>query len=83
MIKKIIFEGGGGVAVTDTSEISQRTNLRLKMRDGRIWWHCKNSLYLQDGDEKQKFTLPEGGSFDQITCLYTSAQWLGLVCRYI
>ena len=61
--QKVVFEGG--IAVTDTSEISQRL-IPLKMRDGRIWWHCKNSLYLQDGDEKQKFTLPEGGSFDQI-----------------
>ena len=61
--KKIMFEGG--VAVTDTSDVSQRT-LPMKMRDGRLWWRGENGLYLQDGDTWQKFTLPEDGSFDQI-----------------
>ena len=63
--KKIVFEGGVGVAVTDTSDISQRT-LPMKMRDGRLWWRGENGLYLQDGDMWQKFTLPEGGSLDYI-----------------
>lgn len=61
--QKVVF--GGGIAVTDTSDISQRT-LPIKMRDGRMWWRGENGLYLQDGDAWQKFTLPEGGSFDQI-----------------
>ncbi|MDE2800636.1 MAG: carboxypeptidase regulatory-like domain-containing protein [Gemmatimonadota bacterium] len=61
--QKVVFEGG--VAVTDTSDVSQRT-LPMKMRDGRMWWRGENGLYLQDGDAWQKFTLPEGGSFDQI-----------------
>ena len=65
MTKKIVFEGGVGVAVTDTSDISQRT-LPMKMRDGRMWWRGENGLYLQDGDAWQKFTLPEGGSLDYI-----------------
>ena len=63
--KKIVFEGGVGVAVTDTSDISRRT-LPMKMRDGRRWWRGENGLYLQDGDAWQKFTLPEGGSLDYI-----------------
>ena len=61
--KKIVFEGG--IAVTDTSDVSQRT-LPMKMRDGRMWWRGENGLYLQDGDTWQKFTLPEGGSFEII-----------------
>ena len=61
--KKIVFEGG--VAVTDTSDVSQRT-LPMKMRDGRMWWRGENGLYLQDGDAWQKFTLPEDGSFTSI-----------------
>ncbi|MYD59718.1 MAG: redoxin domain-containing protein [Gemmatimonadetes bacterium] len=62
--QKVVFEGG--VAVTDTSDVSQRT-LPMKMRDGRrLWWRGENGLYLQDRDAWQKFTLPEGGSFDQI-----------------
>ena len=61
--QKVVFEGG--IAVTDTSDVSQRT-LPMKMRDGRLWWRGENGLYLQDGDTWQKFTLPEGGSFDQI-----------------
>ena len=61
--QKVVFEGG--VAVTDTSEISQRL-LPFKMRDGRLWWRGENGLYLQAGDAWQKFTLPEGGSFDHI-----------------
>ena len=61
--KKIVFEGG--VAVTDTSDVSQRT-LPKKMRDGRMWWRGENGLYLQDRDSWQKFTLPEGGSFTSI-----------------
>ena len=61
--KKVVFEGG--IAVTDTSDVSQRT-LPMKMRDGRLWWRGENGLYLQDGDAWQKFTLPEGGSFDHI-----------------
>ena len=61
--QKVVFEGG--VAVTDTSDVSQRT-LPMKMRDGRMWWRGENGLYLQDGDTWQKFTLPEGSSFDQI-----------------
>ena len=61
--KKVVFEGG--VAVTDTSDVSQR-KLPMKMRDGRLWWRGENGLYLQDEDAWQKFTLPEGGSFDQI-----------------
>ena len=60
---KVVFEGG--VAVTDTSDVSQR-ELPMKMRDGRMWWRGENGLYLQDRDAWQKFTLPEGGSFDQI-----------------
>ncbi len=60
---KVVFEGG--VAVTDTSDVSQR-ELPMKMRDGRLWWRGEKGLYLQDGDAWQKFTLPEGGSFDQI-----------------
>ena len=39
----------------------------MKMRDGRLWWRGENGLYLQDGDEWQKFTLPEGGSFASIS----------------
>ena len=61
--QKVVFEGG--IAVTDTSDVSQRT-LPMKMRDGRMWWRGEKGLYLQDGDAWQKFTLPEGGSFDQI-----------------
>ena len=61
--QKVVFEGG--IAITDTSDVSQRT-LPMKMRDGRMWWRGANGLYLQDGDAWQKFTLPEGGSFDQI-----------------
>ena len=61
--QKVVFEGG--IAITDTSDVSQRT-LPMKMRDGRLWWRGENGLYLQDGDTWQKFTLPEGGSFDQI-----------------
>ena len=60
---KVVFEGG--VAVTDTSDVSLRT-LPMKMRDGRMWWRGENGLYLQDGDAWQKFTLPEGGSFTSI-----------------
>ena len=55
----------GGVAVTDTSDIARR-ELPMKMRDGRLWWRGKTGLYLQDGDSWQKFTLPEGGSFDAL-----------------
>ncbi len=62
--KKIVLEGG--IAVTDTSDISQRV-LPMKMRDGRMWWRGENGLYLQDGDEWQKFTLPEGGSLNYIS----------------
>ncbi len=61
--KKIVFEGG--IAITDTSDVSQRA-LPMKMRDGRLWWRGANGLYLQDGDTWQKFTLPEDGSFDQM-----------------
>ena len=61
--KKIVFEGG--IAVTDTSDVSQR-ELPMKMRDGRMWWRGEKGLYLQDRDAWQKFTLPEGGSFAQI-----------------
>ncbi len=55
----------GGVAVTDTSGIARR-ELPMKMRDGRLWWRGRTGLYLQDGDSWQKFTLPEGGSFDAL-----------------
>ncbi len=61
--KKIVLEGG--VAVADTSDVSQR-ELPRKMRDDRLWWRGENGLYLQDGDTWQKFTLPEGGSFTSI-----------------
>ncbi len=61
--KKVVFEGS--IAVTDTSDVSQRA-LPMKMRDGRLWWRGENGLYLQDGDSWQKFTLPEGGSFTSI-----------------
>ncbi len=61
---KVVFEGG--VAVTDTSDVSHHT-LPLKMRDGRRWWHGSGGLYLQDGDAWQKFTLPEGGSLVSIS----------------
>ncbi len=61
--QKVVFEGG--IAVTDTSDVSQR-ELPMKMRDGRMWWRGENSLYLQDRDTWQKFTLPEGGSLDYI-----------------
>ncbi len=61
--QKVVFEDG--IAVTDTSDVSQRL-LPFKMRDGRLWWRGENGLYLQDGDTWQKFTLPEGGSFDQM-----------------
>ena len=61
--KKVVFEGG--ITVTDTSDVSQRT-LPMKMRDGRLWWRGEKGLYLQDGDAWQKFTLPEGGSFTSI-----------------
>ncbi|MCY3680612.1 MAG: carboxypeptidase regulatory-like domain-containing protein, partial [Gemmatimonadetes bacterium] len=61
--QKVVFEGG--IAATDTSDVSQRL-LPLKMRDGRLWWRGENGLYLRDGDTWQKFTLPEGGSFDQM-----------------
>ena len=62
--EKIVFEGG--IAVTDTSDVSQRA-LPMKMRDGRMWWRSENGLYLQDGETWQKFTLPEGGSFASIS----------------
>ena len=62
--KKIVLEGG--VAVTDTSDVSQRA-LPMKMRDGRKWWHGSDGLYLQDRDAWQKFTLPEGGSLVSIS----------------
>ncbi len=62
--KKIVMEGG--VAVTDTSDVSQRA-LPMKMRDGRKWWHGSDGLYLQDRDAWQKFTLPEGGSLVSIS----------------
>ena len=58
-----MFEGG--VAITDTSDVSQR-ELPIKMRDGRLWWRGEKGLYLQDGDSWQKFTLPEGGSLNYI-----------------
>ncbi len=61
--QKVVFEDG--IAVTDTSDVSQRL-LPFKMRDGRMWWRGENGLYLQDGDVWQKFTLPEGGSFEQV-----------------
>ena len=61
--KKIVFEGG--VAVTDTSDVSRRER-PIKMRDGRMWWRGEKGLYLQDGDAWQKFTLPEGGSLNSI-----------------
>ena len=61
--KKVVFEDG--VAVTDTSDVSQRA-LPMKMRDGRMWWRGENGLYLQDEDSWQKFTLPEGGAFTSI-----------------
>ena len=61
--KKVVFEGG--VAITDTSDVSQR-ELPIKMRDGRLWWRGEKGLYLQDGDSWQKFTLPEGGSLNYI-----------------
>ena len=62
--KKIVLEGG--VAVTDTSDVSQR-ELPMKMRDGRRWWNGSDGLYLQDGNAWQKFTLPEGGSLVSIS----------------
>ena len=58
-----MFEGG--IAITDTSKVSRQT-LPWKMRDGRLWWHGSDGLYLQDGNSWQKFTLPEGGSFEII-----------------
>ncbi len=61
--QKVVFEGG--IAATDTSDVSQRL-LPIKMRDGRLWWRGENGLYLRDGDTWRKFTLPEGGSFDQM-----------------
>ncbi len=62
-VDQFAFEGG--VAITDTSKVSRHT-LPLKMRDGRMWWHGSDGLYLQNGDAWQKFTLPEGGSFEII-----------------
>ncbi|MXX14522.1 MAG: redoxin domain-containing protein, partial [Gemmatimonadetes bacterium] len=59
-----VFEGG--IAITDTSKVS-RQMLPWKMRDGRLWWHGSDGLYLQDGDMWQKFTLPEGGSLNYIS----------------
>ena len=61
--KKVVFDDG--IAVTDTSDVSQRA-LPMKMRDGRLWWRGENGLYLQDEDLWQKFTLPEGGAFTSI-----------------
>ena len=61
--QKVVFEGG--IAATDTSDVSQR-ELPMKMRDGRMWWRGEKGLYLQDRDTWQKFTLPEGGSLDYI-----------------
>ena len=59
------IEFKGGVAIADTSTVSSYP-LPWKMRDGRLWWHGSDGLYLQDGDMWQKFTLPDGGSLNYI-----------------
>ena len=62
-VDQIVFKGG--VAITDTSKVSG--TISWHMRDGRMWWHGSDGLYLQDGDTWQKFTLPEGGSLNYIS----------------